>query len=799
MSEPIEYAYTNTGVFSSHDGTTFAINTTANVTATALGNSIFISSNLILIGNSTVFNTLNSTAWSGSVLLGLPPWLSKSTTYTAVNGDRILADTSGGPFTINLPASPQGGYTVTFADFAGTWSSNNLTIGRNSSNIQSSATNLICDVSNQVFQVVYLNATQGWVLELTNGPLISFASTAQAQAGTDSIHVMTPALTAAYASPLYGMIDNNMVLNGGFEVSQINGSTAATVALSYFMDQWLAYKVGTMVVTAQQVTDAPPGYNNSLKLTVGTAQGSLGAGDFTFIWTEISGSRVAKLAFGTAGAQPVTLGFWTKIHRIGTYSGSIRNAAGTRAYPFNFNQNVADTWEYKTVVVPGDVTGTWLNTGKTSSLDVFFAMAAGTTFTGALNTWASSNLVGVNGTINGVAATSDVFQITGVTLLPGSFTIPQAMAPNLMRSYDVELLLCQLSGFDQNAYDLLNTLTAAPLFGLMHNNIIINGGMEVSQLNGTTGVTVGAGNYQVDQWQVNKTGTMVATAQQVTDAPTGYNNSLKITVGTAESSLSAGDFLICYQQIEGFRTSKLAFGTAGAQSITLGFWSKIHRIGAYSGFFKNIGNNRSYPFTFTQNVADTWEYKTVVIPGDVTGTWLGNTNAAAMYVGFVMACGTTFTGTTNTWAAAQLLGATGTTNGVAATSDVFQVTGVTLLPGALVIPQAMAPNFIRSFDEEMMLCLRYLYIIPTPGTELNLYGYNAATGNLTLDIHHNVPMRLVTPTGTLTGTWTVSNAGQPSVAYSTQFLTRLISVVTALGAASAAPQSTSTLKIDARM
>ncbi len=115
---------------------------------------------------------------------------------------------------------------------------------------------------------------------------------------------------------------------------------------------------------------------------------------------------------------------------------------------------------------------------------------------------------------------------------------------------------------------------------------------------------------------------------------------------------------------------------------------------------------RCYPFTFTQNAAETWEYKAVTIPGHVAGSWVGNTNAGALYVVLAMACGTTLAGTASAWAASSLLCATGTTNGVEATSDVFQITGVTMLPGTIA-PIAQSVLLKRSADQELPLCKRY--------------------------------------------------------------------------------------------
>ena len=530
------------------------------------------------------------------------------------------------------------------------------------------------------------------------------------------------------SASLSALAYNNIILNGGMEISQKNGANTVVIGNStYLIDQWTVGQNGTMVASGQQVTDAPPGYNNSYKFTVGTAETPLGVGDYLFIYQPITGYRTSKLLFGTANAKTVTLGFWTKIHTPGMYSGDLRNGDSTRCYPFSFTQNVADTWEYKTVVIPGDVTGTWLGNVTTASMLLVFQVAVGATYQGPANAWASVNYLGVTGSTNGVATTAETFQITGITLLPDNITIPSTIASSLMRYNREELLLCQISGFDPNPLDFVNTVSAAPNFALMHNNILINGGMEVSQLNGASANTV-AGNYQVDQWKVSKVGTMVCTAQQVTDAPSGYNNSLKVTVGTAESSLAAGDYTIIFQPLEGYRVSKLAFGLAGAQTVTVGFWTKIHRTGTYSGSIQNVAGTRSYPFNFTQNVADTWEYKTVVVPGDITGTWIGNTNAQWGNIIFAIGVGTTFSGAANAWSASNFFGATGSTNGVAATSDVFQITGVTLLPGNLVIPSAMAPNFIRPYSEELLLCQRYFnntigFAMEMPVTSASDYGH----------------------------------------------------------------------------
>jgi len=86
--------------------------------------------------------------------------------YTAVNGDQLLIDTSGSgigtPVTVTLPASPSIGDEVSIIDSGNNFASNNLTIDRNGSNINSAASNLTVSTSGIAFTLVYVNSTRGW-------------------------------------------------------------------------------------------------------------------------------------------------------------------------------------------------------------------------------------------------------------------------------------------------------------------------------------------------------------------------------------------------------------------------------------------------------------------------------------------------------------------------------------------------------------------------------------------------------------------------------------------------------------
>ena len=89
----------------------------------------------------------------------------KTTGFTAVAGEGYFCNTTSAAFTATLPASPTLGDEITFIDYAGTFDTNNLTIGRNSENIQGSAADLTVSVERAGLTLVYTDGTQGWLLK----------------------------------------------------------------------------------------------------------------------------------------------------------------------------------------------------------------------------------------------------------------------------------------------------------------------------------------------------------------------------------------------------------------------------------------------------------------------------------------------------------------------------------------------------------------------------------------------------------------------------------------------------------
>lgn len=238
---------------------------------------------------------------------------------------------------------------------------------------------------------------------------------------------------------LYGF--RNRVINGDMQIDQrYSGSSNTKNAGSsdtYHLDRWLAANVSDAVYTVQQVEDGPTGFKNSLKITVTTADSSIGSGQINLIRQSIEGLNVADLAWGTANAKTITLSFWVKSSLTGQFGGSLTNSATNRSRTFSYTISSANTWEYKTVTISGDTTGTWLTTnGVGVRLD--WNLGTGSTYLAASGTWNASNLVGVTGDTSIVSTLNATWQITGVQFEVGSVATPFERRP-----YGTELALCQ--------------------------------------------------------------------------------------------------------------------------------------------------------------------------------------------------------------------------------------------------------------------------------------------------------------------------------------------------------------------
>jgi hypothetical protein len=235
-------------------------------------------------------------------------------------------------------------------------------------------------------------------------------------------------------------------------------------------------------------------------------------------------------------------------------------------------------------------------------------------------------------------------------------------------------------------------------------NRIINGDMRIDQRNAGASVSMTASSpYILDRWRFwanGDGGSATYTVQQSSTAPAGFTNSCVITQ-TASYSPTGANYNIFAQYIEGNNVADLGWGTANAKTVTLSFWVRSSLTGTFGGVVSNASQARSYPFTYTISSADTWEYKTITVPGDTSGTWL-TTNGIGLEVYWQLGVGPSYLGTAGAWAGAAYLGATGATQITATNGATLYITGVQLEAGSVATPFEH-----RQYGQELALCQRY--------------------------------------------------------------------------------------------
>jgi hypothetical protein len=280
-------------------------------------------------------------------------------------------------------------------------------------------------------------------------------------------------------------------------------------------------------------------------------------------------------------------------------------------------------------------------------------------------------------------------------------------------------------------------LSQVPNASLGFKNRIINGAMMIDQRNAGASVTPTAAAYTLDRWRATVGASSKFSVQQVSDAPSGFVKSLKIT-SLAATTVGSTDYYEMVHRIEGFNTADLGWGATGAATVTISFWVKSNLTGTFGGALNNSNYTRSYPFNYVISSANTWEYKTVTVAGDTTGTW-DTTNGIGINLVFSMGVGSTYSGTAGSWAGADYENATGSVNLVSTNAATWTITGVQLEKGST------ATSFdYRPYGTELALCQRYYSF----GRGDARGGLNSS-GQVGYQYQFVVPMR-TTPTITIT-------------------------------------------------
>jgi hypothetical protein len=225
--------------------------------------------------------------------------------------------------------------------------------------------------------------------------------------------------------------------------------------------------------------------------------------------------------------------------------------------------------------------------------------------------------------------------------------------------------------------------------------------MDISQ-RGASFATAASGAYTLDRWVSSYSTTGVVTITQQADAPASneFQNSLRIAVTTADTSIAASENLGIFQNIEGFNVRDLI-----GKTFTLSFWARSSKTGIHCVSFRNTGSDRSLVAEYTVNAANTWEFKTVAVTGGLptAGTW-NWTNGMGVSVGFSLACGSTFQTTPGAWQTGNFLATVNQVNCLDTVGNIFAITGVQLEVGDVATAFEHRP-----IPVELAMCQRYFW------------------------------------------------------------------------------------------
>jgi hypothetical protein len=240
-----------------------------------------------------------------------------------------------------------------------------------------------------------------------------------------------------------GFNHRNIVINGDMSIAQRSTSVASITTSGYYtLDRFTLGLTTLGTWTMSQSTDVPSGYGfaNSLKLDCTTADASPDSGDLLVLNTIFEGQNLQYLKKGTANASPLTLSFWVKSTKTGTFIAELQDTDNSRTINKSYTVSVTNTWEFKTITFDGDTTGTFTNDNG-SSLVLRFWLGAGSDFTSGTLATAWQSQTSANravGQVNIADSTSNDWLITGVQLEAGTTASDFEFLP-----IDVNLARCQ--------------------------------------------------------------------------------------------------------------------------------------------------------------------------------------------------------------------------------------------------------------------------------------------------------------------------------------------------------------------
>jgi hypothetical protein len=288
---------------------------------------------------------------------------------------------------------------------------------------------------------------------------------------------------------------------------------------------------------------------------------------------------------------------------------------------------------------------------------------------------------------------------------------------------------------------------------LSNRNVIVNGGMTISQRStGSTQTGTGGSYVALDRWELyrNSSFTPNITVSQSTDAPSGFLNSMKVDVDATDTPTGSENFGF-RTKIEGLDTGRFNRGTASAENMTLSFYVKSNKTGTYSIQLYDMGATiYSKLVTYTIDAVDTWERKEITVQANTNSNSPTLSSSEGLRVAFDLGSGPDDVVPIFDWNSTHG-GATrvaaGQVNLLDSTSNYWQITGVQLEVG-----DTATPFEHRSYGDELARCQRYYYKIGgVSGKKPVICNAMAYSTNEIYGVFHlPVPMRTI-PSGSYDG------------------------------------------------
>jgi hypothetical protein len=256
----------------------------------------------------------------------------------------------------------------------------------------------------------------------------------------------------------------NILINGDMSIAQRGTSTSSVTSTGYYTcDRW-NWQTDYGTVTLSQDTDVPTGqgFAKSFKADVTTA-GTVSSGGTIKLRQNMEGQMLQHLKKGTSSAESITISFWIKSTKTGTYICELYDPGNTRQISKSYTVDSTNTWEKKTLTFAGDTSGAFTN-DNASRLQVIWYISAGSDYTsGTLSTsWTSStNANRAVGQVDAQDSTSNNIYFTGVQMEIGSSASDFEFVP-----YDVNLARCQRY-YEKSYSDGTNPGTATSLSSVL--------------------------------------------------------------------------------------------------------------------------------------------------------------------------------------------------------------------------------------------------------------------------------------------------------------------------------------------